>query len=205
VLHSKKAKLVVRQGYKKIAGLYHQRRLDSTGTTKLLNFLTKKLPKKDKVLDVGCGGGYPVAKFFSDKGYKVTGIDISKEMIGIAKKTVPNGKFYVKEMTKLNFPKESFDIITSFFAIIHVPRKEHKKILKQFYKLLKPNGMILISMGIQDCKEFTKIWHDDVNMYWSTFDKKTNHKIIKEIGFKIIWDKDSDPPENTHNYILAQK
>ncbi len=199
-----KAETIVKSGYKQIGELYHRRRLKSTGSSDLLNKLIKKMPKSGKVLDVGCGGGYPVAKFFVDRKYDVTGIDISPEMIKIAKKTVPKGKFFVKDMRKMNFPNNSFDIIVSFFAIIHVPREHHKRIISNFYRMLKPKGVILICMGLVEAESYIKEWHG-VEMHWSIFDKKTNLKLVRQAGFKIIWNKDLGPKTDRHTWILAKK
>jgi len=196
---------IVKEGYQKIAEVYHNRRLKSTGSLELLEKLIEKMPSQGNVLDVGCGGGYPVANFFSDRGYKVTGVDVSPEMIEIAKKTVPEGAFYVRNMKELDFSEKSFDIIVSFFAIIHVPRAWHAKIISRFYEMLKPNGMILISMGMKDTEEDINLdWHG-TKMYWSHFDKETNLKLIQSAGFEVIWNEDVGPETDRHTWILAKK
>jgi len=43
-----------------------------------LNYIENHLPPEGTILDIGCGTGEPIAKYFIEKGYKVTGIDASK-------------------------------------------------------------------------------------------------------------------------------
>jgi len=50
----------------------------------------------------------------------------------------------------LAFPDASFDAICSYYAIIHVPRKEHQRLLLNFHRMLKPSGFALLCMGAGD-------------------------------------------------------
>lgn len=51
----------------------------------IINF-SKLLPSEAKILDIGCGSGYPIDYYLINKNFRVIGIDISKNMIKIAKK-----------------------------------------------------------------------------------------------------------------------
>ena len=133
---------IVKQGYKKIARYYHKRRLKNTKTIQLLNEIIKKFPKKGKVLDVGCGSGYPVSKYFVNKKYNVTGIDISPQMIQIAKKIVKKAKFYVKDMTHLDFQNESFDAFICKSVLEHV--EDPFQATRELYRVLKKGGYGII-------------------------------------------------------------
>src|SRR4030042_4038993 len=61
-----------------------------------------------KVLDLGCGSGIQSKQLF-EAGLKVVGLDLSSKMISQAKKRVPEAKFIVGDMTKMEFIKEEFD------------------------------------------------------------------------------------------------
>ncbi|MFQ5648291.1 MAG: class I SAM-dependent methyltransferase [Candidatus Aenigmatarchaeota archaeon] len=195
---------IVEEGYRKIARKYHGKRLRSKKGLGLLKRLVKRMPQKGRVLDVGCGGGYPVSRFFADLGYGVTGIDLSSEMLKIAKKTVPKARFYKRDMTKLDFPARTFDIIVAFYSIIHVPRKHHRKIISNFYRMLKPRGAILICMGLENLEVYSEQWFG-AELYWSHFGKKTNLKMVRDAGFKIVWNEDFGPKNDRHTWILAKK
>jgi ubiquinone/menaquinone biosynthesis C-methylase UbiE len=89
-----------------------------------LNLITKHLIPGSKVLDVGCGAGIPVARHLAGT-FSLTGIDISSNMIALAKKNVPTAKFVIADVMETEFPARSFDAIVSFYAIFHIPRQNH--------------------------------------------------------------------------------
>ena len=72
----------------------------------------KMLSSKAKILDLGCGSGRD-AKFFSEKGFQLIGIDFSPKLLEIAKKTAPLAQFYEMDMQSLTFEENSFDGIWS--------------------------------------------------------------------------------------------
>jgi ubiquinone/menaquinone biosynthesis C-methylase UbiE len=51
------------------------------------------------------------------------GIDLSENMLRLAKRNMPQTTFIRKDMTKLDFADNSFDGLTAFYSIIHVPRE----------------------------------------------------------------------------------
>ena len=199
------SKKIVEEGYDKIADWFHKDRKTTRATLFFLRKVFSKLPKKGRVLDLGCGTGYPAAKFFSEKGYEVMGVDISERMLKIAKGVVPDGKFIKKDMTKINFPKNSFDIIVSFQSILHIPKNEQKKLLQKVYEILNPEGKILISVTSNKGGEYINNWMGKTKMFWNETSKKDNLALIEKIGFKIILTSDVGPKNDLHVYILAEK
>ncbi len=194
---------IVEHGYDIIYKTYHDQRNVWQNKKELKDFI-KHLPKRSKVLDVGCGSGY-VAKFLNSKKLSVVGIDVSKNMLKLAKKNVPTAKFAKMDMTNLEFPNESFEGIVCLYSIIHVPRKFHFKILGKFHKTLKSDGFLLISVGLGDTKEGVEENWLGAKMYWSHFNKETNLKLIKKIGFEIIWSRVIGPRNDKHLFVLAEK
>ena len=98
--------------------------------------------KGKKILDVGCSIGVH-SKIFKNKGAKVYGIDISEEMIKIAKTNVHDGNFKVADMTSLPFENGVFDIVFYGLSIHYV--KNIDIVLKEAYRVLKKDGRLIIS------------------------------------------------------------
>jgi len=105
----------------------------------------KKLPPlKDKVvLCIGCGTGEECAYLKSLGAKKVVGIDISKGLIDIAKKSYPHIEFHVMDMEKLRFRPASFDFVYSSLTMHYV--KDWTKTLSNVRAVLKPNKSFLFS------------------------------------------------------------
>lgn len=113
-------------------------------------FVCKKyLKKKDKILDLGCGSGRLAVALYNC-GYKnIVGVDLTPKMIDLAIKGTKdkNIDFFVGDATKLKFPDESFDaIVFTHNGWSQIPTEANRlKALHEVYRVLKPNGVFIIS------------------------------------------------------------
>jgi ubiquinone/menaquinone biosynthesis C-methylase UbiE len=105
-----------------------------------LEELGKLVSKGDKVLDAGCGSGIPAAKYFVELGCEVVGVDISGKMIELAESNVPGGEFYKADLLDIEYPRDHFDMIISFYTLFHIRKNMQGKAFNEFYDLLKPGG-----------------------------------------------------------------
>ena len=198
---------IVKQGYDTIAKSYLEIRNEESEDISLIGELITRLPRESLVLDAGCGAGVPIAKYLS-KYFNIVGVDFSGSQIELAKENVPKGNFLIQDLTNLDFPNNHFDAIVSYYAIIHIPREEHKGIIKSFSQILKPGGLILTCMGANELKDDLSDNYLGVQMYWSHYDSETNKKMVEDCGFQIIWAKeveDNTSPGSKHLFILAKK
>lgn len=95
-----------------------------------------------KILDVGTGTGVLPRNMYP-YGAKWTGTDISKNQIEQAK-ILSKGMdidYYSVSTENLDFPKESFDVITACQCFWYF---NHEEIMPEFFRMLKPDGRILI-------------------------------------------------------------
>ena len=98
------------------------------------------------VLDLGCGTGLH-DKEFSERGYKITGLDLSEDMIEIAKERNPSVVFLAGDMSNFNLNKKFAAIITMFSAMGYLT--ENKQI-EGFFKSVKnhltENGLLILDV-----------------------------------------------------------
>ena len=114
----------------------------------LKKFISKYKPNAKQILELACGTG-TVLKPLSEK-YKVYGIDLSSEMLKIAKKKVRLGKFYHQDMTKFNI-KGKFDVILCVFdSINHLTNfSDWKKVFHCSRNHLKDNGVFIFDINTE--------------------------------------------------------
>lgn len=111
------------------------------------NLIYQNNPNAKKILDVACGTGY-LLKYFNDIGFEVVGVDISEEMLMIAKDKVPKVKLYQQNMSELNI-EDTFDAITCVFdSINHVlDFNDWKNFFTLSFKHLNNNGVFIFDMN----------------------------------------------------------
>jgi ubiquinone/menaquinone biosynthesis C-methylase UbiE len=141
--------------------------------------LVPKNLKNKKLLDVGCGPGIHMNKYVS-RGAKGVGVDISESMITLAKKHCPKAEFFVGDMTKLRFKKNSFDIITSSFAIDYI--KDIDSFASKIKGVLKKDGLFIFSIPHPITEVIRDYSKRDYSITRSYFDKKPIVHNIAGIG-----------------------
>jgi len=170
--------------YDKTAQEYASTHLDITPIKQLIDEFIKNLNGKN-ILDVGCGTGRDV-KYFLEQGLNPIGIDLSKNLLEIALKNVPNAHFLEMDMRDLTFQKEQFDGIWACASFLHLPKTEAKIALNQFFKVLKPKGLLSISVKSGIGERFVKKKeYKGFSKFYSFYSQQEIKELISSQGFKI--------------------
>lgn len=101
------------------------------------------------VADVGCGPGH-VTRRLNDLGADAFGIDLSPEMIAIARRDHPELRFEVGTMTDLDLPDHSVAGVLAFWSVIHIPDHSVPGVFAQFSRVLRPGGPLLVGFHVGD-------------------------------------------------------
>ena len=173
-----------------------------------LKKFSKLLPLKSQILDVGCGGGQD-ANFLVEQGHKVLGIDLSKEMIKIARHFYPNIPFKTLDIMKLPTTKK-FNGIWCCRVFQHIAIKDQDKFLDKINSLLKRGGILYLTSALShENHDFEK---NDLNLVESQttgsllkkrLTAKSFKSLIESHGLKII--KFQHWKNKTGMDVLAQK
>ncbi len=120
------------------------------------------------VLDIACGEGYG-SRLLANNAASVTGVDIDEATIDKANKKYKAGnlRFMVANAISTPLPAHSFDLLISFETLEHL--NEHEQLLIEFKRLLKPDGVLLISTP-------DKSRYSDQTGYRNPFHKKELYK-----------------------------
>lgn len=140
----------------------------------------KKFVKYSNVLDVGCGYGFG-KEFFPRLFYY--GIDYYKPAIDYARDNYM-GEFKVMNAPPLQFPDKLFDNVLCLEVIEHMPREKGEQLLKEMFRVLKPNGILFLTTPNFDNGEVYKKGfrkHHDIEYH-----SKDMQQMIRKSGFKII-------------------
>jgi SAM-dependent methyltransferase len=118
--------------------------IENWKVTERSTFLTLlKSERKQSLLEIGAGHGRD-SKFFQEKGFQVTCIDLSPEMVKLCQQKGLNAR--VMDMIDLDFPDHSFDAIYSLNSLLHLPKNELPTVLRNIRRVLKTNGLFFLGM-----------------------------------------------------------
>jgi cyclopropane fatty-acyl-phospholipid synthase-like methyltransferase len=193
---------LVKKGYNQAAEDYSSKR-NQFENTKYLEKLNSLLAPSSKILDIGCGPGLPVDKYFVEHGHSVKGIDISEKMIELAKKNVAEAEYEIEDMSTLKKREYKVDAVISFYAIFHISREKHTHLLQRINTFLPKGGLLLITMGSTDW-EGHEPFHG-VEMHWSHYDAKKNSQLVQKAGFELLIDVIDHAGNERHQVILGRK
>jgi SAM-dependent methyltransferase len=101
------------------------------------------------VADVGCGPGY-VSGYLHDAGVDAFGIDLSPEMVALARRDHPDLRFEVGTMTDLDLADDSVAGVVAFWSVIHVPDDAVPGVFQEFRRVLRPQGLLLVGFHVGD-------------------------------------------------------
>lgn len=157
-----------------------------TTYAKYLRKYIKYVPKKNRLLEIGCGNGFFLEKALNLGFERVYGVEPSQDSVNKAKDRVKN-QILVDIFRPGQFKKNYFDIICFFQVIDHLT--DPNKFLAEGFKILKPGGGILCinhdvnSLSAKILREKSPIF-DIEHTY--LYDKKTLTMIFEKHHFKIV-------------------
>ncbi len=102
-----------------------------------------------RVLDAGCGPGR-VSEYLHGHGLTTVGIDVSPTMIDIARRGYPALQFDVGSILDLNLAGGSLEGVVAWYSIIHTPPKLLTVVFTEFWRVLAPGGLLLLSFQVGD-------------------------------------------------------
>ncbi len=157
-----------------------------------------------RVLDAACGEGYGSA-LLARRAASVTGVDIDRASIEHARARYAAGgdrlAFQSADVTALDLPPASFDLIVSFETLEHVQAQE--QMLAGFARLLKPDGLLLISspdkatytdaQGHANPYHVRELYRDEFQALLGRHFPAQRLLAQKLLFQSVLWDVDSEP------------
>ena len=158
------------------------------------------------VADVGCGPGY-VTRHLQQLGVDAFGIDLSPEMIAVARRDHPDLRFEVGTMTDLDLADDSVIGVLAFWSVIHVPDAAVPGVFAQFQRVLRPGCPLLVGFHVGDETRRTREgWSGrsiDVDSHRRRPD--TVARWLRDAGFTIEAELVMRPDEDVPGAILIAR
>jgi SAM-dependent methyltransferase len=202
--------------YDQIAQRWHDNPRPQVYLARVLSYVDQVLaglPPGSKVLDLGCGTGDPIARHCLRRGYQVTGVDQSLEMLTIAKAVVPDAHLIHGDMVQVEFG-EGYAAAIAWDSAFHVARKHHPTLYQKLARALTPGGRLLLSVGGSDSIDPGLAVTEDEGFtsemfgqkfYYSAYDPEVARSLLESAGFEIeFWEVD-EPGSRGHIAAIARR
>ena len=177
--------------YNKTAKNYSEKFVNELGhkhfDTLLLSAFASENRDRGKLIDLGCGPGQ-TTKWLADCGWKnILGVDLSSEMITIAKNNYPLIDFETADMLRLPWPDKTFAAAIAFYSIVHFDYSRIDSAFREIKRILSAGGQFLFSYHIGDKPVHLDEFRDHpVNIDFHFFETKKILDIITATGFEIV-------------------
>lgn len=150
--------------YSKVAWFYNlwSKLTESKAADKVIELA--EIKDGEQIIEIACGTGLVFREILKrNPNGKNQGIDLSIDMLSKAKKLMSKEQFQNYELRQgdvlnLQIPDQSFDKLINNFMIDLMPEDKFDDILSEFHRILKPNGIAVISVFSNGQKKVNKFW-----------------------------------------------
>ena len=106
--------------------------------------MIRPLPRGGAVLDLGCGGGEPIARFLIDQGFSVTGVDAAGSQIDLAQTRFPRERWIKADMRTVVLD-EQFDAVVAWNSLTWLTHADQALMATRSAEWLKRGGRLLFN------------------------------------------------------------
>ena len=159
--------------------------------------------KRGNALDVGCGCTGRFIDLLLNSGFQATGIDVSSEMIRLARQRHPQVEFYHGDICEYALPSK-YDFITAWDSIWHVPLEQQEKVITKIVNSLNVGGVFIFSFGGTTAASEHKDNSMNSEVYYSSLGTNAFLKLLIDLGC-IIRHLEFDQYPELHTYLIVEK
>jgi len=162
------------------------------------------------ICDLGCGPGH-VARYLHEQGAQVLGVDLSPRMIELARQLNGGLEFRVGDMAALAVADASWGGIAAFYSIIHLPRTQIAGVLREFWRVLRPGGEVLLAFHVgNEVRHFDTLWKQPVSLDFIFYERTWIEEHLRAADFETVESIQRNPYEGVEvatqrAYIRARK
>ncbi len=197
--------------YNKSAEKYADKFMDFKAyKDKIKQFQKKYINSGARILDAGCGPGNNAKLLLAaDSGLSITGVDLSEEMIRLARKNAPGADFFVKDLQELNIDQK-YDSVIASFCIVHLSDEQTGRLIETINDLLNDDGSLYISFMEGKSSGFETTGFSDIPLFFNYYDRNYILQLLIKNGMELVevHDEDYEEPDGSLTkdiFIFAKK
>lgn len=188
--------------YERVGPAYAAQRDRSLFERHWLDRILAEAPGQPQVLDIGCGGGAPIATYLTEQGAKVTGVDGAAAMVAVFRETLPAATAHVADMRRLDLGQQ-FDAVIAINSFFHLSPDDQRAMFPIFAAHLRPHGLLWFTSGPEAGERIGAV--EGAPVYHSSLDPAEFRELMAANGLQVLTYAPEDPQTRGHTLWLARK
>jgi len=188
--------------YDRQAALYDAQRSRALFEARWLARFAASLSPGARVLDLGCGAGEPIARWFKAEGFNVTGVDFSQPMLNIARSRWPDDDWRHADMRNLDLG-ETFDGIVAWNSFFHLTADAQRVCIGHIADHLERGGSLMLTVG-PDAGEAQGTVGDEP-VYHASLSPAEYAMCLEVNGLRMTGFLAEDAETERHSVLMARK
>jgi SAM-dependent methyltransferase len=153
------------------------------------------------VLDLGCGGGVPIAAHMAAHGFHVTGVDSSPTLVGLCRTRMPEQEWIVADMRSLTLGRR-FGGILAWDSFFHLRPDDQRRMFPIFAAHSAAGGVLMFNAGFSHGEAVGSYRGDP--LYHASLDPSEYEALLAAAGFELIEHAINDPAKGGRIFWLAR-
>ncbi|WP_329055209.1 methyltransferase domain-containing protein [Amycolatopsis sp. NBC_01488] len=159
------------------------------------------------VADLGCGTGR-VTAYLASAGLDVAGIDLSPEMLAVARRDHPELRFSQGSLLELDLPDGGLAGAVAWYSIIHTPPARLPEVAAELFRVLRPGGHLQLAFHVGDRRHHKTEGYGcagfSLDIYWLPVERVC--ELVTTAGFEVLTQVLRDPAARVpQGRVLARK
>jgi len=159
------------------------------------------LPHRATILDIGCGFGEPIARYFIDRGFGVEGVDSSPSLIALCREKYPDRIWHVADMRSLALDK-TFRGLLAWDSFFHLSHDDQRRMFPIFTRHAAPGAVLMFTSGTSHGEAIGSYRGEP--LYHASLASQEYEELLESNGFRVEAHVVEDPDCGGHTIWLAR-
>ncbi|MCS3429688.1 trans-aconitate 2-methyltransferase [Klebsiella sp. BIGb0407] len=167
-----------------------------------LDALIANIAPGSRILDIGCGNGVPVAEYFIQREFQLTGLDSSPSMIARCQRRFPDNQWHCADMRFLALGQQ-FAALVAWDSFFHLTRAAQRQMFPRFAAHAIPGAYLLFNTGPGNGEAIGRFAEQD--LYHASLAADEYRYLLQQSGFEVIRHVVEDTESGGRTVWLARK